>query len=719
MGENPWRYRGFISYSQKDKSEARKLHRWLETYRAPRGVEAASLERSRKLGRFFRDDEEMGAAADLGATLRGAIEDSESLIVVCSPYSAQSKWVNAEINHFRRTGRGNNVFAVIVGGVPNSGAQATECLPPALRGVVDPDHPDAAPLEPLALDMRRESRRRACARLAAGLLGVPFDQLWRRDRQRRMRQAIGTTALWGTVLAVIVIAYLQTPAMRPLITSWVKYRPYVHATASLAAGPTGSASEFQDCAQRSDDCPRMIVVPQGAFNMGGAPNAKRDGAAYDFEHPIRTISVPRFALSEFEITVSDWRACVAGGGCKTHPEPDRMGQNGGNLPVTNVTWNDAQEYVAWLSRMTRQTYRLPSEAEWEYAARGHTSANAPYTEYPWGDEEPVCDRGAQGSVVSVCEDERALRPVGQLGPTAFGLYDMVGNVQQWVQDCFWMYNPATPDARPVEMRDCSARVLRGGSFQQGADYLRSAARDQSSATFASGDIGFRVARSLGADLAPRQQAREIPGSPEIHPSIAVGGSRNVLEDAGAERLERAPQIAGEQTGTVNYIPAGAPTIRIGAVTVLSLDTVVLFDVPASAAMNRPPHRPNQEYVQLVWLQSADAQFDVKISIEDGTGPASVIAPNAGSCGHSDTYHYCEFTLSHDDMRKPASYVFTSTSGARSAVTLASVNRAALDVVFRSSRENGLTDETHKELEGLSRIDPSVAAPAQVLLHNGG
>src|SRR5258706_16238536 len=91
-----WRYRGFISYSQKDKSEARRLHRWLESYRLPSGM-SASVDGSRRLGRFFHDDEEMPAAADIAATVRGAIEDSESLIVLCSPRAAQSRWVNAEI----------------------------------------------------------------------------------------------------------------------------------------------------------------------------------------------------------------------------------------------------------------------------------------------------------------------------------------------------------------------------------------------------------------------------------------------------------------------------------------------------------------------------------------------------------------------------------------------------------------------------------------------
>ena len=110
------RYRAFISYSQKDKAIGRRIQRTLETYRLPKGVEIGS---QRRLGRFFRDDEELSASPDVGATLRGAIEDSENLIVIASPHAAQSRWVNAEIHHFRQTGRGDRIFAVIVDGIPN------------------------------------------------------------------------------------------------------------------------------------------------------------------------------------------------------------------------------------------------------------------------------------------------------------------------------------------------------------------------------------------------------------------------------------------------------------------------------------------------------------------------------------------------------------------------------------------------------------------------
>ena len=176
-------YRAFISYSQQDKVWGRRIHTWLETYRLPAD---AMLHRSRdrKLGRFFRDDEDMAAAANIAEIVRNALDCAEALIVICSPRSAQSKWVNAEIQHYRRTGRSNKVFAVIIDGVPNSGDPETECFPPALRAAGDPDDPHALPIEPMGLDVRKEGQARVCARLAAGLLGADFDELWQRDRRR-------------------------------------------------------------------------------------------------------------------------------------------------------------------------------------------------------------------------------------------------------------------------------------------------------------------------------------------------------------------------------------------------------------------------------------------------------------------------------------------------------------------------------------------------------
>ena len=193
MGKSAKRFRAFISYSQKDKHHAKRLHHYLKSYRIPGGVDAPVDPDSRKLGRFFRDDEEMGAATDLGATLQGAISESESLIVIASPNAARSMWVNEEVLHFKRTGREERIFVVIADGEPNASGdparQALECYPPGLRFKMGKDgRLSDLPTEPFGLDMRKESFRRLCARLAAGLLAIPFDTLWKRDRRRRQKR---------------------------------------------------------------------------------------------------------------------------------------------------------------------------------------------------------------------------------------------------------------------------------------------------------------------------------------------------------------------------------------------------------------------------------------------------------------------------------------------------------------------------------------------------
>jgi hypothetical protein len=201
------RYCAFISYSQADRVAARRLHRALEAYQLPSGFSAKEIEpKTRKLGRFFLDNEEMGAATDLGEALRGAIADSESLIVLCSPSAAQSVWVNEEVLHFKRTGRADRIFAVIAAGRPNADDD-TECFPPALKHALGEDGAlSESRSEPLALDLRTEKFPRLRARLAAGLLSLPFDDLWQRDRRRR-NAALGVLAAIGVAIATGAIAY--------------------------------------------------------------------------------------------------------------------------------------------------------------------------------------------------------------------------------------------------------------------------------------------------------------------------------------------------------------------------------------------------------------------------------------------------------------------------------------------------------------------------------
>ncbi len=208
MSENKRRYRAFISYSQRDKRWAVKLHKALEAWRTPGGVTAPGLDpKSRRLGRFFRDDEEMGAVESLGAALQGSIDDSESLIVLCSPQSARSKWVDLEVRRFKHRGVGR-VFAVIVGGKPNSNDPKTECFCPALKEKVGPDGELTGEQdEPLAPDWRKDGLSRLKVRLAAGLVGAAFDDLWKRERRRARARRMQALAV-GVVLFGVVGAGL-------------------------------------------------------------------------------------------------------------------------------------------------------------------------------------------------------------------------------------------------------------------------------------------------------------------------------------------------------------------------------------------------------------------------------------------------------------------------------------------------------------------------------
>lgn len=171
------RYRLFFGYSLEDKAWSKRLHTWLDNYAMRRDL-LVDVEMSWRLAGFSRTDEGVTARADVDRLVRAAIETAECLIIICSPRSAKSKWVNSEILHFRRSGRSRKIFALIVDGVPGSGDPTTECLPPALRAVRASQDPEGMHIELQCLNVRKEGRGRLCARLAAGFLDVDFDEVW-------------------------------------------------------------------------------------------------------------------------------------------------------------------------------------------------------------------------------------------------------------------------------------------------------------------------------------------------------------------------------------------------------------------------------------------------------------------------------------------------------------------------------------------------------------
>ena len=251
-------------------------------------------------------------------------------------------------------------------------------------------------------------------------------------------------------------------------------RRSVHRASNSDAPSLKPGDIRRDC----PDCPELVVVSPGRFDMGSNEFA--------FEKPIHRVDIPRaFAIGRREVTVEQWDRCVAAGKCLHRP--DDGGQGGGARPVTDVSWTDAKAYVAWLSQETGHTYRLPSEAEWEYAARGGTR-----TAFWWG-------RAPQPRFANCreCGGSGQAVAVGSYFANPFGLFDTAGNAAEWVEDC-WneSYRNAPRDGSAWTSGDCRQRVLRGGSFDSPARYLRSASRFRYDADVRYFANGFRVVREL-------------------------------------------------------------------------------------------------------------------------------------------------------------------------------------------------------------------------------
>ena len=257
--------------------------------------------------------------------------------------------------------------------------------------------------------------------------------------------------------------------------------------------PTAPGAVFRDCAV----CPEMVVLPAGEFMMG-SPETERGRSRN--EGPVRRVSIGQpFAMGKFEVTFAQWDACAAEGGCTHKPGDEGWGR--GKRPVINVSWHDAMQFVAWLSSKSGKAYRLPTEAEWEYAARGITSASAPHPPFSTGstinyrqanyDANFVYGDGKMGLYRQKTVD------VGSFPKNAFGLHDMHGNVWEWVQDCYKdSYEGAPTDGSAVTAPGCGLRVLRGGSWNYFPQLLRSAYRYATAPEIRLDMVGFRVARSL-------------------------------------------------------------------------------------------------------------------------------------------------------------------------------------------------------------------------------
>jgi formylglycine-generating enzyme required for sulfatase activity len=540
-----YRYAAFISYSSKDAAFARRLHRALENYNIP-----SSLGRFDPIGRgkrnriypVFRDREEL-SAGQLGDQIEANLRAAAALIVVCSPSSAASPWVQKEIEYFAAHGRQDRIFAIVADTAPlvdETGADATQsCFPPAFRG----NALAGDKLEPLAADARntKDGFRSAWLKVVAGIIGVTPGQIIDRDRVRRRNRTVRSALILVLTVVGIASAFFTQTTWVPIVTSAVVYRPYTYKTEMLALAPNGSS--FQDCRHGSADCPTMIIVPEGRFFMGSPSDAVID--SFD-ELPRRRLVVARFAASRHEITRANWRACVNAGAFSD----EILLRSNDEQPVTHVSWEDAQAYVHWLSRMTGAHYRLLNEAEWEYLARdGKDDETAIYS---WGSSQPICDRGApNGATFADCQAQTVSNVGGHVA-SEFGFFDLHGNAAEWVQDCYAPYDPLLSNVVVAEhdhnTSSCSSRVVRGGSWRSRASELASANRSRASAITREDGVGFRVARTISSSLsAPRDVdlsqddgAESFTGTPESPENEAL---REWCESTGGTIHGQGTQLA--------------------------------------------------------------------------------------------------------------------------------------------------------------------------------
>jgi len=299
---------------------------------------------------------------------------------------------------------------------------------------------------------------------------------------------------------------------------------------SSSAVPAGSREappatidfkSIRDCAQ----CPELVAIPAGRFVMGVAPGEEdRERLAEPFRNrsePQRTVDVSGFLAGKYEVSRAQFEAFAAATGhaargcfvwrsagfeydaAKSWLDPGYAQQP--SHPATCISWDDARAYVRWLSELTRNRYRLLSEAEWEYAARASTSTPRFWDEVTSAScaYSNAADRSSRAEIAAAadwpgfdCDDGYAYTaPVGRFKPNGFGLHDMLGNVAEWTEDC-WnaTYAEAPADARPRTSGDCFLRAVRGGSWEDGSVGLRAAYRVGSPRVIRVNTRGFRVAR---------------------------------------------------------------------------------------------------------------------------------------------------------------------------------------------------------------------------------
>jgi formylglycine-generating enzyme required for sulfatase activity len=494
----------FISYSRNDLLRAEQLRDRLRAH----GVEA------------YLDKHDILPGEPWQERLAYLIEAADVVTFLVSPDSVSSPICDWEVNETERLGK--RLLPVIIRATPielipgrlrrlnfifmRDPTEEAEGLA-SLRMAIDTDFTwvrEHTRLGQLAADWDRNRRSsefllRGSSLSAAELWiserpggGAAPSQLHREfiqaSRAEALRDAVraGRTQVLIAILVIAVTASVGYLAWANRSALEFQARLILDRVVPAALSATAErALKVGETLQECASCPAMTVIPTGSFLMGSP-----DGEGHETEQPRHEVAISRrIAVSKFLITFAQWDACMAHGGC-AHRADDR-GWGRGLIPVTDISWSDAKTYVAWLSKQTGKPYRLLSEAEWEYAARAGSNDL-----YPWGNELGVGRANCPGWQ-SQWEDKQP-SPVGTFPPNAFGLYDMIGNLWEWVEDSWHPnYAGAAQDGSVWRGGDDGQRVTRGGSWGVTQGECNLAYRDFARPPdFRNYIFGIRVARTL-------------------------------------------------------------------------------------------------------------------------------------------------------------------------------------------------------------------------------
>ncbi|MGD9511671.1 MAG: SUMF1/EgtB/PvdO family nonheme iron enzyme [Geminicoccaceae bacterium] len=431
----------FISYAREDRPFAARLAHALEAG-----------------GRSVWWDREILPGKDFAQLISAELNQAKAVVVIWSPRSSASRWVRDEASE----GVERGVLVPVLMGAPEPPIGYRQIHAVDLTGWDGGAHPGLADLE-LAVDALRT--------------GQPVP-----DRAEPEPEPIGEKRRawprlrWAALALLVVVGVGTGLALLPSLVQWRANpdRPPVPNGEQAASAP------FRDCLE----CPQLVKLPAGSFTMG---SSWFDRESQSDERPRVEVSVPRpFAIGRTEVTFEQWDVCVRAGGCNART-PDDSGFGRGFRPVIDVDWRDAQAFVAWLRQSTGKPYRLPTEAEWEYACRAGAT-----TPYPFGET-------ITPAVANYGRNEPGTREVGSYPPNGWGLYDMNGNVWEWVEDVWNDGHSGRPEDSSARTAgpDPQEHVIKGGSWDDRDRRARCTSRNGMDDTHRENEIGFRVALTLG------------------------------------------------------------------------------------------------------------------------------------------------------------------------------------------------------------------------------